>query len=292
MTVTAPATTTEKALPVATPVAQVTAAPGANAAMTKLNALAVKGRAPKTGYARGLFGEAWTDAVSVEGGRNGCDTRNDILRRDLTQIVFKAGSQGCAVQTGVLADPYTGTSIDFLRGQDTSSAVQIDHVVALSDAWQKGAQQLSPAKRIDFANDPRNLQATDGPTNQQKSDGDAATWLPPSKSYRCTYVARQVDVKSAYQLWVTQAEKDAIARVLSSCGATMLRSRTRTVLRSALRARLRSTRASPGTAASSIAMVTGLPARRGFTQRFNPAAPFALRTSHESTRVCPPTVSI
>ncbi|WP_425451253.1 GmrSD restriction endonuclease domain-containing protein [Williamsia limnetica] len=221
MTVTAPATTTEKALPVATPVAQVTAAPGANAAMTKLNALAVKGRAPKTGYDRGLFGEAWTDAVSVEGGRNGCDTRNDILRRDLTQIVFKAGSQGCAVQTGVLADPYTGTSIDFLRGQDTSSAVQIDHVVALSDAWQKGAQQLSPAKRIDFANDPRNLQATDGPTNQQKSDGDAATWLPPSKSYRCTYVARQVDVKSAYQLWVTQAEKDAIASVLSSCGATM-----------------------------------------------------------------------
>jgi hypothetical protein len=130
------------------------------------------------------------------------------------------------VETGTLADPYTGTSISFLRGQDTSSAVQIDHVVALSDAWQKGAQQLTPAKRIDFANDPRNLQATDGPTNQQKSDGDAATWLPPSKSYRCTYVARQVDVKTEYQLWVTQAEKDAIARVLSSCGASLLETPT------------------------------------------------------------------
>ncbi|HEY9314300.1 GmrSD restriction endonuclease domain-containing protein [Williamsia sp.] len=217
----APTTTTEKPLPTATAVAQVTAAPGANAAMTKLNALPVKGRAPKTGYDRTLFGDAWTDAVSVEGGRNGCDTRNDILRRDLGGIVFKAGSQGCAVETGTLADPYTATTINFVRGQQTSSAVQIDHVVALSDAWQKGAQQLTPAQRIDFANDPRNLQATDGPANQQKSDGDAATWLPPNTSYRCTYVARQVDVKAEYNLWVTQAEKDAIARVLSTCGAAV-----------------------------------------------------------------------
>jgi hypothetical protein len=97
--------------------------------------------------------------------------------------------------------------------------VQIDHVVALSDAWQKGAQQLTPAQRADFANDPSNLQATDGPINQQKSDGDAATWLPPNKAYRCTYVARQVAVKAAYTLWVTQAEKDAIARTLTRCGA-------------------------------------------------------------------------
>jgi Protein of unknown function (DUF1524) len=90
-------------------------------------------------------------------------------------------------------------------------------VVALSDAWQKGAQRLDEPTRRDFANDPRNLLAVDGPTNQQKSDGDAATWLPPVKSYRCTYVSKQVEVKAAYRLWVTQAEKDAIARVLSSC---------------------------------------------------------------------------
>ncbi|MBA4023867.1 MAG: deoxyribonuclease [Gordonia sp.] len=205
--------------PPATTVATRAASPDASAAVAQLDTLAVKGRAPKTGYDRDLFGQAWTDDVNVEGGHNGCDTRNDILRRDLTAIVYKTGSNECAVRTGTLADPYTGTTIAFTRGQSTSSAVQIDHVVALSDAWQKGAQQLTPAQRADFANDPRNLQATDGPINQQKSDGDAATWLPPNKAYRCTYVARQVAVKAAYTLWVTQAEKDAIARTLTACGA-------------------------------------------------------------------------
>ena len=234
-TSTLPATSTtsaaasEVSLPTATPVATVSAAPAANRTLATLDTLPVKGRAPKTGYDRDRFGQSWTDDVNVEGGRNGCDTRNDILRRDLTNIVLKPGSNGCAVQSGTLADPYTGTTISFVRGQQTSSAVQIDHVVALSDAWQKGAQQLSPAQRADFANDPRNLQATDGPTNQAKGDGDAATWLPPNRSYRCTYVARQVEVKAAYQLWVTQAEKDAITRVLGSCGAAVPAPPTRQV---------------------------------------------------------------
>lgn len=142
----------------------------------------IKGRAPKTGYDRDLFGQAWTDDVTVEGGHNGCDTRNDILGRDLEQIVFKPGTRDCAVQTGTLRDPYTGNTIAFVRGEGTSNAVQIDHVVALSDAWQKGAQQLDTATRVNFANDPRNLKAVDGPTNQQKSDGDAATWLPRTRA--------------------------------------------------------------------------------------------------------------
>lgn len=176
-TSTLPATTTsaaavsEVSLPTATPVVTVSAAPAANKALATLDTLEVKGRAPKTGYDRALFGQAWTDDVNVDSGHNGCDTRNDILRRDLTNVVLKPGSNGCAVQSGTLADPYTGTTIPFVRGPQTSSAVQIDHVVALSDAWQKGAQQLSAAQRADFANDPRNLQATDGPTNQQKGEG-------------------------------------------------------------------------------------------------------------------------
>lgn len=176
-----------------------------------LATLPVKGRAPKTGYERALFGPTWADVD-----KNGCDTRNDILRRDLTEITYTS-SVPCTVKTGILADPYTGTSINFIRGTTTSSAVQIDHVVALSDAWQKGAQQLTTEQRTAFANDPLNLQATDGPTNQQKGDGDAATWLPPSKGFRCEYVARQVSVKARYRLWVTQAEHDAIAGILASC---------------------------------------------------------------------------
>src|ERR1700745_381555 len=107
-----------------------------------------------------------------------------------------------------------GTTIPFRS--DTPS-VQIDHVVALEDAWQKGAQQLDPQTRQNFANDPRNRQATDGPTNEQKGGRDAATWLPPNKAYRCTYLSRIVDVKSTYGLWVTQPEHDAIARILTDC---------------------------------------------------------------------------
>ncbi|MDQ1649012.1 MAG: hypothetical protein QOG60_1069, partial [Frankiaceae bacterium] len=116
-----------------------------------------------------------------------------------------------------LAEPYSGRTIVFHRGQATSSAVQIDHVVALSDAWQTGAQQWDGSRREAFANDPRNLQATDGPTNQQKGDADAASWLPPNTAYRCTYGRRQVQVKAAYDLWVTPAERDALARVLAGC---------------------------------------------------------------------------
>ncbi|MGY2127459.1 GmrSD restriction endonuclease domain-containing protein [Blastococcus sp. SYSU DS0617] len=181
-------------------------------ALAALAAIEVKGRAPRTGYDRDLFGSGWLDTDG-----NGCDTRNDILERDLTGETFKPGTRNCVVLTGTLADPYSGRTIAFQRGQDTSSDVQIDHVVALSDAWQKGAQQMSDGQRRQFANDPLNLLAVDGPLNMQKGDGDAATWLPPNRSYRCAYVARQVAVKATYPLWMTQAEKNAIATVLSAC---------------------------------------------------------------------------
>jgi len=174
-----------------------------------LETIPVKGRAPKTGYARSEFGSPWIDVD-----RNGCDTRNDILARDLTEQVV---DDSCRVLTGVLLDPYTGQVIDFVRGEQTSQAVQIDHVVALLNAWETGAQQLTYDDRVELANDPLNLLAVDGPTNSRKGSGDAATWLPPQKSFRCEYVTRQVLVKAKYQLWVTRAERDAIVRVLSAC---------------------------------------------------------------------------
>ncbi|MER6944864.1 HNH endonuclease family protein [Nonomuraea sp. NPDC000554] len=181
-------------------------------ARKKLAKLAVKGRAPRTGFDRDNFGPAWSDVD-----HNGCDTRNDILKRDLRDEKFKPGTHDCIVVSGVLDDPYSGKTIDFKRGQDTSTAVQIDHLVPLSDAWQKGAQQWAASKRKEFANDPLNLLAVDGPLNNQKSDSDAATWLPPRKDYRCPYIARQVEVKTKYEVWVTAAEKTAMEGILSSC---------------------------------------------------------------------------
>ena len=218
--VTSPAgTSTVDGLPAPSTAVVVTAAESATAALALLGTLPVQGRAPQTGYSRAQFGQAWSDDVSVDGGHNGCDTRNDVLRRDITDARIKPGTQGCVVLSGTLADPYTGSTIPFLRGADTSDDVQVDHVVALSDAWQSGAQQLTAEQRQDFGNDPGNLQATIGWVNQQKGAGDAATWLPSNKGYRCTYVARQIEVKAKYRLWVKPAEKEAMARVLTGCGA-------------------------------------------------------------------------
>ena len=173
----------------------------------ELDKLAVKGRAPKTGYSRAQFGDGWLKI-------GGCDTRNIILARDL---VDERVDENCKVLSGRLSDPYTAKTIHFRRGANTSDDVQIDHVVALSDAWQKGAQQLKTRERESLANDPLNLLAVDGPVNQQKSDGDAATWLPPNNAFRCQYVMRQVNVKVKYQLWVTAAEKEAMRQVLTHC---------------------------------------------------------------------------
>ena len=181
-------------------------------AVAVLETLAVKGRAPKTGYERSQFGPAWSDVD-----RNGCDTRNDILYRDLSSKTFKSGTQNCVVLTGILSDPYSGEKISFVRGVVSSMDVQIDHVVALSNAWQTGAFKLSFDKRIAFANDPMNLLAVKGRLNSQKGDGDAATWLPPRKDIRCAYVAQQIVVKAKYKLWVTSAEKAAMVALLDRC---------------------------------------------------------------------------
>ncbi|GAA0470771.1 HNH endonuclease family protein [Streptomyces olivaceiscleroticus] len=182
-------------------------------ALATVGTLTVKGRAPKTGYDRERFGTAWADTDS-----NGCPTREDILKRDLTRVRFQDGH--CKVASGELAkDPYTGQRVEFRRG---SSLVDIDHVVALSDAWQKGAQQWPAGKRIALANDPLNLIAVGASANRQKSDGDAATWLPAEKSYRCDYIAHQVAVKKKYGLWVTRAEKAAMEKVLRTCPAEKL----------------------------------------------------------------------
>lgn len=174
-------------------------------ALDALETLEVKGRAPKTGYERSQFGNGWAKV-------NGCSTRDIILYRDLQNPVLDGE---CSVVSGTLNDLYSGETIQFTKAN--SAEVQIDHVIALSDAWQKGAQQLTIEERKKLANDPLELIAVSGKENQAKSDGDAATWLPSNKSIRCAYVARQIAVKQKYSLWVTEAEKDAMKRVLMNC---------------------------------------------------------------------------
>ena len=183
------------------------------AAKAALATIQVQGRAPKTGYTRERFGEAWDDVD-----RNGCDTRNDVLARDLKDVVFTKASLHCIVASGELDDPYTAKRIQFVRGE-RSADVQIDHLVPLSDAWQKGAQQWTAEQRRKFANDPANLLAVDGPANQEKGDGDVATWLPPQKSFRCEYTVRIVEIKAQYGLWMTDAERQKAQQLLGQCKA-------------------------------------------------------------------------
>jgi hypothetical protein len=182
-------------------------------AAVALTQLEIKGRAPKTGYSRALFSSGWGDIEN-------CDVRNYILARDLIDITLVPKT--CKVATGTLIDPYTAQTLLFVRGIDTSDDIQIDHVVALSDAWQKGAQLLAPQDRYAFANDPLNLLAVQGVANQVKGDGDAATWLPASKTYRCAYIARLIAVKTKYELWVTSAEYQAMQNVLETCPNQLL----------------------------------------------------------------------
>ena len=189
-----------------------TAAEQPGLAIASLETLPVKGRAPKTGYTRDQFGQAWADVD-----RNGCDTRNDILKRDLTSITYKSKTRNCVVLSGTLLDRYSGESINFVRGNITSMEVQIDHVVALSNAWQTGAFKLTAEQRKALANDPMNLFAVKGRLNSQKGDGDAATWLPPLKSFRCAYVAQQIAVKAKYSLWLVPPEKAAMLSILAKC---------------------------------------------------------------------------
>lgn len=184
----------------------------AGMATAVLETLAVKGRAPKTGYTRAQFGPAWADVD-----RNGCDTRNDILKRDMTAITYRAKTRNCVVESGTLVDRYSGETINFVKGNISSMEVQIDHVVALSNAWQTGAFKLSADQRKALSNDPLNLFAVKGRLNSQKGDGDAATWLPPLKNFRCSYVAQQIAMKAKYSLWVTAPEKAAMVSILVKC---------------------------------------------------------------------------
>lgn len=176
-------------------------------ALKVLNRLDVKPPDLALGYSREMFGTGWKNIM-------GCDMRNIILNRDLKDVVV---GDDCHVLSGVLNDPYTGSVIKFRRGPKTSSLVQIDHVVALSDAWRKGASSFSYDKRVEFANDPLELLSVDGRANQQKSGGDASAWLPDNESFRCEYVARQVAIKFTYGLWVSKNEHDSISRVLGQC---------------------------------------------------------------------------
>jgi len=192
--------------------AEVRPEPGARAAETPRRPLAStmlrrlvtrpKGRA--AGFARSRFGLGWVDTD-----RNGCDTRNDVLRRDLDEPVLDV--DGCTVTAGTLIDPYTRVTMDRL------GEMAIDHVVGLRDAWRQGARRWTWQKRVRLANDPLNLLAVDSVAMRGRRGADAGRWLPENTTFRCQFVARQVALKATYGLTVTPRERAQFATVLRTC---------------------------------------------------------------------------
>ncbi|MBT1633250.1 HNH endonuclease family protein [Curtobacterium flaccumfaciens] len=166
------------------------------------------------GYDRALFGQAWADVD-----RNGCDTRNDVLRRDLVDVVTKPGTRECVVLSGTLHDPYTGRTIAFTRGDTTSLAVQIDHRWPLVLAWRHGAASWTDAQREAFANDAAELVAVDGTQNEKKSGSGPAAWMPPNADDACAYATSFVAVATKWRLSIGTADEHALDRTLTGCQA-------------------------------------------------------------------------
>jgi hypothetical protein len=166
------------------------------------------------GYDRNFFGQTWADVD-----RNGCDTRNDILKRDLSDAVIKPGTFDCKVLSGALIDPFSGNSLSFVSGETTSFEVQIDHIVPLSWAWQNGASKWTDERRTAFANDPLNLLAVDGSLNMSKSDSGPSEWLPPNQPFHCDYAQHYGSVLVEYDLAIPRADLATLLELLGRCVA-------------------------------------------------------------------------
>lgn len=171
-------------------------------------------------YRRAAFGESWTDDNSAPGGHNGCDTRNDILDRDLVDKTYVSISRCAnAVATGTLHDPYTSETINLVRGNQTGAAVQIDHLVPLAYAWDQGARNWTDEMRVRFANDPANLLAVDGPVNKDKGDGEPAVWMPPNRAFWCQYAVQFAAVMRGYGLPLDAPSAPVLREAVATCPA-------------------------------------------------------------------------
>lgn len=175
-------------------------------------------RVPGYDYRRDAFGESWDDDNDAPGGRNGCDTRNDILDRDLVEKSY-VSIKRCptAVATGTLIDPYTNATIAFVRGNQIGASVQIDHLVPLALAWDLGARSWTDELRLRFANDPANLLAVDGPTNQHKGDNEPAVWMPPNRAFWCQYAVQFAAVLRGYGLPVDAPSARVLREAAGTC---------------------------------------------------------------------------
>lgn len=168
----------------------------------------------RTGYDRTLF-RHWVDADG-----DGCSTRNEVLISEADDPVAVGAS--CALSGGRWYSYYDGVS------QTSASALDIDHMVPLAEAWDSGARSWSAATRQAYANDlgdSRSLVGVTAGENRSKGDHDLATWLPERE--QCRYLREFVAVKLRWRLSVDSAERSAMTSLAGSCTGTITVTRAR-----------------------------------------------------------------
>jgi len=164
----------------------------------------------KTGYKREYF-KHWVDEDS-----DGCNTREEVLIRDSTTKP-QVDRYGCKVIAGNWYSPYDA------RKLTEPSDIDIDHMVALKEAWDSGANVWSASTRQRFANDltdSRSLIAVTDSVNRSKGDRDPSNWLPPNRGYWCEYLSRWVAVKARWGLSMDQSEAGRVRKLLQNDCAT------------------------------------------------------------------------
>ncbi|PVG84666.1 deoxyribonuclease [Nocardioides gansuensis] len=156
-----------------------------------------------------VFGPAWTDDHDGVGGHNGCDTRQDVLLRQMRDIELRWGSE-CRIYEARLTDPYTGEELTW---RDDGYWIAVDHVYPLARAWHGGAWAWSQRRRVAFANDVRReLLAVSAAVNDAKGAAGPAEWLPPRRASRCAYGRRYVAVAAQWDLPLTDEDVAAVRR--------------------------------------------------------------------------------
>ncbi|MFJ8232792.1 HNH endonuclease family protein [Streptomyces sp. NPDC094448] len=162
----------------------------------------------RAGYNRDLF-KHWNAGLNPS---DGCNTRNEVLIAEA--VTAPTVGARCALTGGQWWSYYDDTYVT------PASALDIDHMVPLAEAWDSGATAWTAARREAYANDQgqsSSLVAVTAKSNRAKGDQDPAQWLPPAADALCHYTSDWLATKLRWRLSIDGAEQKALYRLAAGC---------------------------------------------------------------------------